>query len=64
LSPYLVDPVDPLDQFATARSAERSTPAAEVLPYVRWIGDHHAGLDAWRASGVDTAFLDPLVPSY
>ena len=51
LSPFLFAPIDPDDQLATAHTAEKSRPADEVVPLVRWFGDAHAGLAEWRATG-------------
>lgn len=61
LSPSLFAPVDPDDQLATAHAAERSRPADEVVPLVRWFGDAHAGLAEWRATGIAPVLLDPAV---
>ncbi len=61
LSPFLFDPVDPLDQIATAHAAEESQPAPEILPLVRWFGVDHAGVVEWRNTGTAPVFLDPPV---
>jgi RES domain len=63
LAPYFFAPVDPLDQVATAHVAERSKPADEVVPFVRWFGEDHAGLQEWRATGTVRVLADPPVGS-
>ena len=60
LYPYLVDPVDP-EQVPTAHAAEGAIPT-EVLPFVRWRGDAHIGLEHWRATGTEFVFRDPALP--
>jgi RES domain-containing protein len=58
-SPYLAAPIDDVD-MPTAHAAEGSVPPSEVLPLIRWHGDPHAELEAWRARR-SFAFVDPLV---
>ena len=58
-SPFLIPPVDPSVDSPTAHTAEYSIPPDEVIPLVRWPGDAHAGLDAWR-SGTPIMFVDPI----
>lgn len=57
-SPYLLPPVDPEIESPTSHTAESSTPPGEVLPFVRWHGAPHAGLEAWQ-QGRQFVFLDP-----
>lgn len=62
-SPYLVDPPDPADQIATAHAGERCHPPRYAAPFVRWLGDAHAGLTHWLASGETLTFANPAAPS-
>lgn len=61
LSPFLFAPIDPDDQLATAHVAEKSRPADEVVPLVRWFGTPHVGLAEWQATGIAPVLLDPIV---
>ena len=57
-SPFLLPAVDPAVDSPTAHTAEQSVAPSEVVPLVRWIGDPHSGLVAWR-HGHDAPFVDP-----
>jgi len=57
-SPYLLDPIDPDLDVATAHVAERSVPPGEVVPLVRFHGEPHAELEAWR-KGKAYVFREP-----
>lgn len=58
VSPYLLEPIDPAIDVATGHAAEWSIPPEELLALVRWHGERHAALDAWRR-GVPFEFRDP-----
>lgn len=62
LFPYLAEPIDPDQQIPTAHAAEDAAAAAEVLPFTGWPGDAHAGLEAWRRTGVIPLWEDPPIP--
>lgn len=48
MSQWLMEPVDDVD-VPSAVAADRAGAPLAVLPHVRWRGEPHAALDAWRA---------------
>ena len=59
LIPWQLEPIDVDIDLAAAVTADRAGPPLAVLPYIRWRGSSHAGLDAWRA-GAPSDFLEPV----
>ncbi len=57
-APYTPAPVDAALDVPTAHAAENSTVPAELVAHVRWPGQPHPGLQAWRAGHTYT-FNDP-----
>jgi hypothetical protein len=56
-APYLTAPVSELDLPASI-TAEDGRPPASLIDVVRYVGDNHAELEAWRR-GEDFAFVEP-----
>jgi len=63
LVPYLDEPLDP-EQVATGHLTDGARPPAEVRSLVRWFGDPHLALEAWRATGTYPLLDDPLAVRY
>jgi RES domain-containing protein len=51
-APYGVTPVDRDLDVEVGITAEHARPPISVLPYVRYKGDEHTGLEAWKAGDV------------
>jgi RES domain-containing protein len=56
-APYLTEPVSALDIPASI-TAERGRPLLALLDIVRFVGDPHPALEAWR-QGVSLSFVEP-----
>jgi RES domain-containing protein len=56
-APYLTDPVSTLDVPASI-TADGARPPASLMSVVRFAGDAHAALSAWR-NGIDFRFVEP-----
>jgi RES domain len=59
-APYLTEPVSTLDIPASI-TAERGRPLLALLDIVRFVGDPHPALEAWR-QGVSLGFVEPDWP--
>ena len=56
-APYLTHPVSTLDVPASI-TADGARPPTSLRSIVRFAGDRHAALDAWR-NGSDFRFVEP-----
>jgi len=56
-APYLTDPVSVLDVPASI-TADGARPPVSLMSVVRFAGDTHAALSAWR-NGIDFRFVEP-----
>jgi hypothetical protein len=59
IHPFLQEPPSDVE-CPTGHLTDGARPAAEVAALVRWIGDPHAALDAWKATGKCMTLVDPM----
>jgi RES domain-containing protein len=52
MSPYLVRPIDPAIDTPAAVAADFAVPPVFLIPFVRYYGDRHDELEAWRSGGL------------
>lgn len=57
--PYLWEPVT-AEELPTGHLTDGARPPAELIELVRWIGQPHAALTAWEATGHYEVLDDPL----
>lgn len=60
-SPFLSPVMDPAVDVATAHVAEMATPPEELVPGIRWHGEPHAAVEAWKV-GDAYVYLDAVPP--
>jgi hypothetical protein len=56
-APYLTEPVSTLD-IPAGITGEHAGPPLSLLDHVRFVGDPHPALEAWR-QGEDFSFVEP-----